>query len=346
MHEKIMEFLEQIEPHYRGLGLPVLYGALSVMANKSVFYVGGRGQGKTRTVNLIPEVPDTFVSNWDSFTLQGLSMQIGQIENAHLVFKVEEFGTLSKYHRRIFLDVIPKIVSDGRYLHITKNLDIDINNCLLDLLIAIQPLLYSELCRTETRWESMAMDRFSKFLLLNPLRDSTSDVPLLVKLPFVKGKPVVQNVNLEKIERLYAEQVSKGRRSTYVRDYLSALALVLGDSKVTQKHVNLFCDLFSVYLEAFNQLQFSKDLESSIEIQAGQMKLLLEVASYNNGVTKKVLAETFKVTERNIEKYANGLLERGLIIKDFAQGRGKQTKYHLANRFQRFFKDYACLFSR
>jgi predicted transcriptional regulator len=348
MDEKIIEFLERIEPNYKGLGIPVLYGTLSILANKSVFYIAGRGQGKTRVIRLIPEVSNTFVSNWDSFTLQGLDMQIGRIKDAHLVWKVEEFGTLSKYHRRIFLDVVPKIITDDQYIHVTKSLWIEIENCQLDLLIAIQPLLYSELCRTETRWESMAMDRFSKFLLLNPLRETTSDTALVIRISdsIPKEKPIIKNVNLERIELLYAEQVSRGRRYIYARDYLSALAAFLGDKEVTQKHVNLFHNLFSVYLEAFNQLQFSKDLESSIEIQAGQMKLLLEVASYNDGVTKKILAETFKVSERNIEKYATGLLERGLIIKDIAHGRGKQSKYHLTKSFQQFFKDYARLFSQ
>jgi predicted transcriptional regulator len=347
MHDKITDFLEQIELHYRGLGVPVLYGTLSILANKSVFFIAGRGQGKTRTVNSIPEIPNTSVSNWDSFTLQGLAMQIGQVKDTHLIWKVEEFGTLSKYHRRIFLDIVPKIITDGRYIHVTKSIWIEIENCQLDLLIAIQPLLYSELCRTETRWESMAMDRFGKFLLLNPLRETTSDAPMTIRIPssFPKEKPVIKNVNLGKVERLYSEQVSRGRKYVYARDYLSALASFLGEKRVTHKHVNLFYDLFSAYLEAFNQLQFSKDLESSIEIQAGQMKLLLEVSSYNSGVTKKALAETFKVSERNIEKYAAGLLEHGLISKDAANGRGKQTEYHLAAKFQQFFKDYSHLFS-
>jgi len=349
MEDNILDFLEEIEPHYKGLGMPILYGVLSIMANKSVFFIAIRGQGKTTAITLIPELPDTLVSNWDSFTLQGLDEDVGQVHDAHLVWKVLDFNTLSKYHRRIFLDVVPKIITDGSYHHHTKSLNIDIANCQLNLLVAIQPMLYSELCRTESRWESMAVDRFSKFLLLNPLRTSTYDAPLTVKIPETYIKPIMslKACEIEKVENLYAgQEISKGRRFLYMRDYLSAFASFCGDAEVTEKHAGLFYDLFNVYLEAFNRLQYAKDLESSVEIQAGQMKLLNEVSSYEHGVTKKELAKTFRVGERNVEKYAVGLLESKLIEKDIRTGRGNCTTYRLAPPFTAFFDSYQERFTR
>jgi len=336
----IHEFIEQVDLTYKGLGLPTLYGVLSILANKSVFFIAGAGQGKTRVIKTIPELPDTFVSNWDSFTLEGLSINVGTVKDTHLVWKVEEFGTLSKYHRRIFLDIVPKIISDGQYYHITKRLWIEIVNCKLDLLIAIQPLLYSELCRTESRWESMAVDRFSKFVLLNPLREDTKDIQINPKLPIITQNAALGNVDLSRVELLFSDQISKGRKFLYARDYVTALTRFIGETKVTQKHADLFYKMFYPYLQTFNWLQYSKDLEASVEIQAGQMKLFTEIGSYNDGVTKRTLADNFKVSERNVEKYAQGLLEKGLIRKDTGQGRGKQTKYYLSEELEGFFKQY------
>jgi hypothetical protein len=344
MHGKITQFLEQIEPHYRGLGLPVLYGVLSVMAHKSVFYVADRGKGKTRVIKLIPRLSNTQVTNWDSFTLEGLSQSIGVAENQHLVWKVEEFSTLSDYHRNLFLTVCSKVASDGTYVHRTKKLDISIENCKLTMLIAIQPRLYSFLCNRYTQWESMSYDRFSKFLLLNPLRVDTKDASLDLNIPsdFVPIKDVsLGDVDLRKIVKVYEGQVSEGRAFLYARDYVKSLTGFLGEDDVKQEHAGLFYDLFHPYLDSFSTLQFAKDLESSVEVSSGEMKLFSEIGSYNGGVRKDVLAKKLYVTPRDIEIYAERLMKRGLINKSTHRGqKGKTTKYSLAPPLENFFKRY------
>jgi len=344
----INDFIHQIDQTYRGLGLPVLFGTLSILAHKSVFFLGGRGVGKTRVIKLTPDIPNTAVSNWDSFTLEGLDQDVGEAIGQDLIWKVEEFSTLSKYHRRIFVDIVPKIISDGQYYHCTKRLYINIQNCQLTLLIAIQPLLYSELCRTETRWESMAVDRFAKFLLLNPLRKDTKDIDLKISLPH-NLIPLAQvahpTIDLSKVESLFREQVSKGRSYLFARDYIRALASFLGEHHVKPEHVDLFYKMFWTYLRPFNELQFSKDLESSIEIQAGSTKLLCKICSHNEGVTKESLAGEFKVSERNVEKYAARLLEKGLIRKSLGSGRGKKTCYFMSPQYEAFFKCYSNKFT-
>ncbi|MHA2052841.1 MAG: hypothetical protein ACW99F_04500 [Candidatus Hodarchaeales archaeon] len=46
----IDDFILEVESKYRGLGIPTLYGTLSILANKSVLYIAGRGIGKTRVI--------------------------------------------------------------------------------------------------------------------------------------------------------------------------------------------------------------------------------------------------------------------------------------------------------
>ena len=339
LDDRILDFISPIDKTYRGLGIPTLYGALSILANRSVFFIGTRASGKSRTIKSVPEVKDTFEQSWDSFTLQGLAMRVGKRANQHLVWKIDEFGTFSKYHRRLFLDVVPKIISEGEYTHITRSLTIIIQNCKLTLLIALQPILYSQLCRTENRWEAMATDRFSRFVLLNPLRSKTTDIDLNIKLDALTPAKL-GNVNLKKVVSLYKHQLSMRRAELFARDYVKAMAGFLGELKATQKHADLFYNLFWVYIQPFNQLQYAKDLEKPIEIQAGMLKLFSKIGCYNNGVTKQDLADTFKVTPRNIEKYASGLIAYKLIKKVSGGGRGHHTKYRVSPKIEKFFKEY------
>lgn len=88
--DRIIEFIHKIDKTYRGLGIPTLYGTLSVLANRSVFFIGSRASGKSRTIRNIPEVKNTIVQDWDSFTLQGLAMRVGLANKVHLVWKIDD----------------------------------------------------------------------------------------------------------------------------------------------------------------------------------------------------------------------------------------------------------------
>jgi hypothetical protein len=182
------DFICQVESAYPGLGVPVLYGLLSILANKSVFYIGGRGVGKTRIIQCTPDVDDYDTSKWDTFTMGELSdlckrlsnnadpIEFEGIHDNQLVFKVKDFSTLSEYHRWTFLTICSKIISDGDYTHITIVTPyLKFENCKLAMLVAIQPILYSHLCNRDTQWESMSTDRFTKFLVLNPLRQGRKE---------------------------------------------------------------------------------------------------------------------------------------------------------------------------
>jgi len=320
------DFINQIDWVYRGLGIPTLYGVLSILANKSVFFIGERGTGKTRTINLIPPIGGTEISKWDTFTLEELNRyccklagELDYIENKHMVFKVEDFSTLSDYHREIFLTVCSKVSSDGNYVHSTKQLPcLDIRNCKLTLLIAIQPRLYSLLCDRYTQWESMSSGRFTKFLLLNPLRSETVNVPLVPTLPRKITHKVTlheNEVNLDALRAMFREHTSTGRATLYARDYATAMARFVGAETVEQQHVDLFHKLFFPYLNSFAVLQGAEDLDSPVRVSSGRMKLLGEIGKYSDYVGNQKLARDLHVTERSIQRVAKQLLEVGLIEK-------------------------------
>lgn len=341
----LFDFTKQTDRVYPGLGIPTLYGVLSILANKSVFYIAGRGVGKTRVINLLPDIPGTQVSKWDTFTLEELSNYCKTIansndyvENKHLVFKVEDFSTLGNYHREIFLTVCSKIISDGNYTHATKHTKyLDVRNCKLTLLIAIQPLLYSRLCNNYTQWESMSYDRFSKFLVLNPLRRGTIDVPLIPTLPRkININPTFnqKKLKLNKVISIYKGQVSGGRAFLYARDYVTALARFEGAKEVKQTHVDRFCKIFGPYLDSFSTLQERKNLSSAIEVNSGKINLLTEIAKSSKTVKKQKLAQNLYVTERHIERCAKQLVDVDLIEKP------KPAKYRLSKKLRKHFRSY------
>jgi len=342
---EVFDFVKQIDVEYTGLGIPTLYGTLSILANKSVFFIGGRGTGKTRIIDLIPKIDGTEVQNWDTFTLGELNDYCydlidseDYIANKHLVFKVQEFSTLSDYHREIFLTVCSKITTEGRYRHVTRHTKyLDIRNCKLTLLIAIQPRLYSLLCNKYTQWESMSSDRFTKFLLLNPLRSGTVNVPFIPTLPRkISQNPTLheKELDLNKLVELFKGHVSEGRAELYAKDYAVSLASFMGAEKVEQEHIDTFYQVFHPYLESFSVLQRAEDLDSPVTVRSGDMKLLSEIGKYNGTVEKQKLASDLYVTERSIEKGAKHLLEVGLIE------RPEPAKYYLSENLRKFFEWY------
>ena len=280
----IVDFVNQVDSVYQGLGIPTLYGVLSIIANKSVLFIGPRGSGKTRLINLIPDLQDTFFSKWDTFTYSELSSFCkvvsdtrGRVRGKHLVFKVEDFSTFSKYHRQQFLTTASKIISDGNYRHITKSIHIDIEACRLTMLIAIQPRIYSDLCSKYTEWDSLSYDRFTKFIILNPLRAGTSRAPCDPTLPRKISDVIIDNyqdLDLSCLVELFSGHVSKGRAELFALDYVQALVEFLGAERIQQWHIQFFNHLFHPYLRSFSELQSAEDLDSPIIVKASSLKLL------------------------------------------------------------------------
>jgi hypothetical protein len=351
-NKNVHDFIVQVESVYRGLGIPVLYGFLSILANKSVFFIAGRGTGKTRTINCIPDVNGTDSSKWDTFTLtelnnlcQQYNEKLGEfnlgVRNRHFVFRVEDFSTLSEYHREIFLTVCSKISSDGNYCHITELTPyLRINDCKLTIVIAAQPKIYSLLCSRYDAWETMSYDRFTKFIVLNPLREKTVDerfVPTLPKKMSMTSKLPV-DVDLSKLVALFEEQVSEGRAYLYARDYAVAMAMFQGKERVEHDDVVLFHKMFSPYLDSFSRLQHREDLETSTRVSSGHMELLAQIGRSIEGVDITGLARSLRVTADHIRRCSTFLLEKDLV-------RHEGNRYHLSTGLDTFFNWYKATFS-
>jgi hypothetical protein len=347
----ISDFIRKIEAVYKGLGVPSLYGTLSILADKSVLFIGVRGSGKTRLINCIPDFEDAETSKWDTFTYNELDAFVAKhstnelgigIKDMHFVFKIEEFSTLSEYHRGMFLQVCSKICSDHNFSHVSQmSPHLLIENCKLTLLLGVQPILYSKLCNFYPQWDSMSYDRFTKFLLLNPLReDSTEEADIVTTFPkkIPQTAIIPKTVNLEPLVILFRGQVSTGRATLYAKDYAKAIARFQGKTEVTQEDVSLFVKLFGPYLESFSKLQERRSLDSPITVSSGALELVAEVGKYMDGITKEELAENLLVCRRTVERGLELPLDKGLL-------RQKEDKYYLASEFQEYFSWYKATFS-
>jgi hypothetical protein len=346
----INDFVTQVERTYRGLGLPVLYGTLSILANKSVFFISGRGTGKTRTIKCTPDIQGTIASKCDAFTLDELNTLCEQhidgstncVHDKHFVFKVKDFSLLSEYHRDIFLTVCSGISADGEYRHVTKLFPyLNIEHCKLTMLIAIQPRIYSLVSRRCPQWDSMSYDRVSKFLCLNPLRNGNTVDEDFVPTLSRKTSPsatLPRNLDLRKLVTLFRNQISEGRASLYAKDYAIAMARFQGKTEVEQEDIDTFGKLFSPYLESFSKLQERESFEDAVTVSSGHMELLTEIGKHLEGTTKQELCESTRLTQRHIERCACSLLEKELI-------REEDGRYHLSAELEQFFNWYRDTFS-
>jgi hypothetical protein len=187
----------------------------------------------------------------------------------------------------------------------------------------------------------MSYDRFTKFILLNPLRQGTTiDTPFVPTLPrkIPSSATIPDNVDLTRLITLFRGHISEGRAFLYARDYSTAMARLQGKNVVEQEDVDTFYKLFSAYLESFSRMQYREDLESTITVSSGHMELLTEIGKHLEGITKQDLSSSLLVSVRHIERCASFLLRKGLI-------REEEGKYYLSTELTQFFNWYKDTFS-
>lgn len=350
----VTEFTNKIDRVYRGLGRPILFNVLSVLANKSVLLIGNRGFGKTLAIKQTPIPHGYLVKNWDSFTFDQLNSfcrknrdeGFNGILGRHLVFKIEEISALQQYHRELLLTVISKIITDRNYEHVTSwTPNLSFENCRLTCLIAIQPVIYSTLCSKNSQWKAMSSDRFVKFLLLNPLRNKTVDftnLDLTCEINSIKDVTLPENLDVTKVNDLFVDQISAGRSRLYTDSYLKAYAKFNGKATVTQSDVEEFEFLFKPYLKSFNDLQRALP-DYSLYVSAGDLKVLMAIASCGlRKVSKQELIKILKCSKKMLEKTTSNLIGAGLINKvEDKNERGKPVSYELNGYLKKYFTEYA-----
>ena len=225
--ENSIKVIRQIERTHKGLGIPILFGNLAVLAKSSVMFVGEKGIGKSTIVKAIK--PINVLSNldmsMDTVTMQELAMNIGYCHNANMLWRLKDWGTLTEWHRKMFLTIGSQIISDHEYKHMMgkpeKPLPIDIKDTDLTVLIGITPIKIGKMMRENENWEAMASDRFIKICMINPLRhESTKYLPAYHIDETIKPYPLQVNTNYG----LTKKQISELQKVVEEREHESAKA--------------------------------------------------------------------------------------------------------------------------
>ena len=361
--ENCLRSIKQVDTTHRGLGIYLILVQLCVNADRSIIVIAPSGSGKKVLVNGF-KTPSTINQEqdikWDSVTATQLVNRIGFLHDAKMLWRIEEFGTLTDFHRKTLMTIGSKIITDKSYYRDmgspSKPIVIDIKNCELVMVIGIQPTTLADMIHKEVMWEALGKDRFMKVVILNPLREKEIDTfpdftpEVLETTKFkVPEKPL--------ISKIFRHQVSDGRMNRWCRDLISSFMTYEGYSEYQEKYELQFMELFGEIISLFSKLSYTETLDQPIKVNGGSMMLLNEIAkhNYNGGITQHTLADTFRIYRPRIDAsevedttrldtiryHARVLLSNDLIRKSNVE----PITYHLSDGLTKFFNWYQGILS-
>jgi hypothetical protein len=281
--EQTYNFVHTIEKTHKGSGIPILWCTVCEVAGLSTLLVASRGVGKSTVIKCIPVSPfrsDTISRSFDNIGIYELSERLGNVEDSHIMVKIEEFNTLSQYARTKLLTIISKVMTDKSYYHnVIGGENIDIKNCTLTCHIAIQPISYSKLLNQNVMWESLAKDRFLRFFMLNPIRkDTVNNPPEIIDLDCTPLDDIYVNTDISSLIHTFQNQVSIGRANNVSISIAKALASVMGYNTVNDTVVNFFNEFFKPYLDLIPSLEYRDNAGSEVKIHSGFINLISAVS--------------------------------------------------------------------
>lgn len=358
--ENCIKSIRQIDSSHKGLGIYLVLNQLCLNAQKSVFNIAPSGSGKKILINSVKSPNGTNADlKWDTITATAL---VNRLQNlapfSKMIWRIEEFGTLTDNHRKALLSIGSKIITDHSYYRDmgtpSKPIILDIQKCDLTITLGIQPTALTDMINREPFWQSLGNDRFLKLIVINPLREKEDE-----NMP--KFDPIslrCDNFDIPEkppeLSKVFKNQVSDGRLNKWCRDLLRSFLTYEGFSEYSIKNENMFIELFGEIISLFRRLSFTESLDQPLKVSGGSIMLMNEIAKHNNngGISEKELADNFRVYRTHIDKkveddhrfdtiryHAKVLLSNDLVRKS------EQDKYYLSSGLTTFFNWYEGLIS-
>jgi len=350
--------IKQIETTHKGLGIPIVFHDIAVLGQTSVLDLGEKGVGKgttvrsTKGINIKPQL-DMMM---DSLNMTVLSNRIKGVSNENLLWRIKEWSTFSPYHRNYFLTVGSQIISDHSYEHVMqskvgKPILLKVDNCMLMCLIGITPLKFQRMYTENENWESLASDRFIKWVTINPLRkesvkfDPKHDLPDIdLKL---KRLPIESTLMITK--KVLQKQITEERLPIFVRDLINAYCIMENYEQVNVKAELEFMKLFGIYLSIFPSITYTTNIEMPDSIAIGSLRLLAIVARHE-GITIDDLIQVFNVyhKENRSERYDETIMRHTQILqdRDLMQIQTESPKrFYMSKRLENYFDWYRSIVS-
>lgn len=359
--ENSLKLIKQIESTHKGLGIPVLFGNIACLAKISVMYIGEVGMGKSTLISSIYpfDVDKKFDLTFDAVTMQEMADRIGIASNKNMLWRMKEWGTLTDHHRKLFLTIGAKIITDHEYYHEMGSVKgipivIDLKNVNLTAMIGITPLKFARMIQENENWASLASDRFIKFILYNPTRkDTITEAPHFDIYGEYHFTEIPIETSLMLIQNLLRKQVSENRLITYCRALVRAYAIFEGRNTVTAQEELEFDELFRPYLEGYGNFVYAADIEDEPHFAIGGLRLFSVIARHE-GITLDELKDSFFVYEKaylkrksNNERYQinyEEMIKRHaqiLIDRDMVKmTHNSPDKFYLSDKYKSYFNQF------
>ena len=356
--ENSIRLIKQVELTHKGLGVGILFVNLCAFAGVSLLLVGEKGEGKTRVIKSTRPYGynSENIFSFDTTTMKEIIQKIGIKDSQSLYVKIEDFSTLSAHHREIFLTWFSKIITDHNFTHSygvgNNDIEIKITNCDLTICVGITPMKYAKLTQENEYWESIASDRFLKFLFLNPIRKKSLEMnPQYQFSPVSSGDSFVAetDTSFNITNKLLFRQITRLRTILYSRKLIKAYCRYEGYEKITMRNELEFKKLFEPYLRAIPDLTYIQNLEDNTNIAIGAIRLLSFVCdsvARDEPTTLTAMTETFGVynklqhSDRYLEtlrKHIQILTNHGLITYETIDN---DIIFHLGEKLQKYFSWY------
>jgi hypothetical protein len=282
-----------------GLGVPLAFSLLSTIANQSEFIIGSPSAGKTKIIESICEncvkFPNIKIDDWASMAYYQLIERIGVCHNRKLLWTVQEWSNLSEYHRETLLSIASRIQTDHKFERTFQKGNggtglIQINNCDLVMLVAIQPTKFTKLMTQSENWNSLAEDRFTKFPLFNPLRKLEIDAIPKFNLPanlfLIEYKKAQPQSSI--LTKMFSKHISIPRAKLTSAKFSEAWCWIEGIDNFTDIQEMQFFSMFNNYLDMYPSLIRGFDPDRDASFYTGAFRILEFMLSkdiFENGET-------------------------------------------------------------
>ncbi len=350
--ENLLKIVKSVESTHRGVGVPLSFNVLSILAGQSVFDVASSGSCKTHMIYSIIEAMKSFprvkIDNWNSMTYYELLERIGVQTNLDLLWTVEEWSMLSPYHQDLLMAIASKVQTDKNFERLVSKggftAQIKLTNCNLMILICIQPYKFRKLMKESDSWNSMASDRFIKFPLINGIRESTKKDPPRFELPdsIYQSKSMEQRPN-PILVRLFDNHLTQSRSELAAIHYQEAWCRMNERDYFTDVDAIQFSALYSVYLELYPLMIKSVDPDQEESFYTGPFRIIEHfMKHFGESQTVQDVEDAFhmvnideekKMSERTIYRHLRVLESKGIISRN-------SPDYSLSPRYTKYFDNY------
>jgi len=339
--ENTIKVVKSVERTHKNLGLPIIFTKLIDISNLGMFLCADRGKGKTTIVtDSMIALSHRDVLKVSILTWAGIAKMANEINERSLTIVNPDFSSFyTDYLKDVAVNLISNLLTEHAVRCSTGKYVIEINNCYISFLSAIQPRMLSKITKISA-WESMYKDRFIRFHLIYPLGTPiyTNQPPDIPKIEYLNIDPssviipksVKDLEDYKRLKFLISLQTSEGRCEDYTDRLLKASAWFNARDTVVDDDLK-FLTLFFPYLLLDYLLSEREIISAPLEFNPNAYLLLSYIIEHGEA-KRRELKEHFKVSWDTLKLATDKLLSLGLIKGEFTK-----PHYYINPKFDKLY---------